>query len=101
MLESAWLFIGLISAIATSGAVLTNDDALAIVLGIMGFFSWGAWTYGSLDVRVVGDSVTYSFTMPSVTLFGIIMLILPLYIALTGPIEAINSRVRNTQQEDV
>ena len=87
MLESAWLFVGLIATLATSGAVLSNDDALAIILGVMGFVSWGIWTYGTFEITVVDGGVTYAFSEPAISVFGIVMAMLPLYIALTGPIE--------------
>jgi len=100
VLESGWLFVGAVAAVATAGALLTEDDVLAIMAGVIGAVSWGLFSYGSLDVRVVGDSVTYSFTMASLALFGLMMVIPPAYVALTGPIEAV-SRVRQTTQEEV
>jgi len=89
MLQSAWLFIGVAAIIWTGIAVYTSDDAAAILFGILGFVTWGAWTYGSLKITVVGDSVTYQFTMPAVTFVGICFALVPAFIALTGPINII------------
>lgn len=87
MLESSWLFIGVVATLATSGAVLTSRETIAMVLGAMGFISWGIWTYGTFEITVVDGGVTYAFTEPAVAVFGILMAMLPLYIVLTGPIE--------------
>jgi len=100
MLQSAWLFIGACAVIATGVAVVTNDDGVAIVSGIVGFMSWGFWTYGTLNVVVVGDSVTYTFQLPAVTYFGVMMALIPGFIALTGPTQIIN-RARKPQTEEL
>jgi len=100
MLESAWLFIGAVAVLVTAAAVLTTDDGVAIMAGVVGFILWGMWTWGSLDVRVVGDSVTYSFTMPGVTFVGIMLALIPGFIALTGPID-IAKRARTPEADDI
>jgi len=100
MLESAWLFIGAVAILATGLALTTTDDGMAIMAGVLGFVTWGVWTWGSLDVRVVGDSVTYSFTMPSVTILGIAFAMVPAWIALTGPVDIV-SRYRQPNAEDL
>ena len=110
MLQSAWLFIGVIALLVTGVSVLTktegarlipNDDAVAIYSGIVGFVSWGIWTYGSLDVRVVGDSVTYTFNMPAVTLFGVAMATIPAFIALTGPANIVRRAMDKPTADDL
>lgn len=110
MLESAWHFVGVVAILATGIAVSTktavagaypNDDGIAIFSGIVGFLSWGTWTYGTLAVDIVtntGSTVTQS--MPALTYFGIAMALVPGYIALTGPAEII-SRYRDPQTKDV
>jgi hypothetical protein len=97
MLESAWLFIGVTALLTTGGAVLTNDDALAIVMGGLGFINWGLVAYGAFDVRTVSSGVTIQFTMAPVALFAVVMSLLPLYIALTGPLALVN---RNRDDAD-
>jgi len=110
MLESAWLFIGFIALSVTAVAVLTqtqgaalipNDDGVAIVSGTVGFVSWAIWTYGTLDVEVVSDAGVEVFSMPSVTFFGIVMALIPAYVALTGPAEIIASRYKDPRAEDL
>lgn len=100
MLESAWLFIGAVAILTTGAAVVTPDDGVAIVAGAMGFVSWGVWTFGSLNVRVIGDSVTYTFSMPSVTLLGIALALIPGYIAITGPVEIVGRARRGETRPD-
>lgn len=110
MLESAWLMVGFIALVATGVAVTTktqgaalfpNDDAVAIYSGLIGFVSWAIWTYGSLNVIVVGDAVTYSFSMPAVTFFGLAMSTIPGFIALTGPVSIARRAMDKPTAEDV
>jgi hypothetical protein len=101
MLESAWLFIGLIATITTGVAVGTTDDGVAIVAGIAGFMSWGFWTYGTLNVEIVTETGTVvSQSLPAVTYFGVMMALIPGFIALTGPTEIIN-RARKPSTEEL
>lgn len=100
MLESAWLFTGALATITTLGAVLTTDDGLAILTGTLGFILWGLWAYGTIDLVVVADTTTYTYSMPELTIVGVAVSLLPAYIALTGPLELI-SRWRNPQTQDV
>lgn len=109
MLESAWLFVGRIAfawtvlTVAAAAYVNTadnNGDALATIGGVVGFVLWGVWTYGALDVSVVGDSVTYTFVHPELAILGVAMALVPGYIALTGPFELV-SRFRDGQMDDL
>lgn len=100
MLESAWLFVGGVAVVATATSLITTDNVLAEIVGVMGTISWLIFAYGSLDVRVIGDSVTYTFTMPSITLFAVMMAIPPCYVMLTGPFEAV-ARVRSPSPDEV
>lgn len=109
MLESAWLFTGSIAFVWTlvtvwaAVAVDSTDnsgDALATVGGVVGFILWGVWTFGSLEIVVVGEGVTYSFTHPEIAILGVAMALIPGYIALTGPIELI-SRAREPDVRDI
>lgn len=100
MLESTFLLVGLTAILATGVALFTFDDVLAMIAGIAGFISWGLIAYGSLDVRVVGDSTTYSFTQPSITIWAAMLSLIPLYIALTGPLEVVN-RFRRANQDNI
>jgi len=101
MLESGWLFTGALAVLATGAALLVSDDGLAIVTGTGGVVTWGVWTYGTINVEVVADSTTYTFAMPELTLLGIMMALLPAYIALTGPVELVARASSSTRPEDV
>lgn len=100
MLESGWLFVGVVATIATVGALSTPDDVLAIITGVVGTVSWVLFAYGALDVSVVADSATQTFTMPALTLFAVMMALPPAYVALTGPVEVVG-RVRRTSADEV
>ena len=89
MLNTAWLFIGVVSVLITAGAILTPDDGWAILLGVAGFVSWGIFAYAALEITVPTDATTYQFTLPIVTMYGVIMSLIPGYIALTGPTEIV------------
>lgn len=90
MLQSAWLFTGLVAILATGAAVGTNDDGMAIFAGTAGTITWGVWTYGTLNVEAVdGAGSTLTFTMPSLTLLGIALALIPAFVALTGPVELV------------
>jgi len=110
MLESAWLFIGVVAMLATGVAVSTktkvagaypNDDGIAIFSGVISFISWGMVAYGALNIEVItetGEIVSYS--MSSVTYFAIALALVPAYIALTGPVDIVR-RARNPDAKDV
>jgi len=95
MLESAWLFIGVLATLITGVALATqtagaalipDDDALAIVSGVLGFVLWGVWTFGALDLVVITDTGTEVVrSMPTVAFTGLMLSLVPGYIALTGP----------------
>jgi expansin (peptidoglycan-binding protein) len=111
MLESAWLFVGTVAILSTGVALSTktevaglygSDDGIAIFSGIVGFLSWGVWSYGALNLELVtntGEIVTMA--IPEVTYFGVAMALIPGYIALTGPAETISSRYRDTEAKDI
>lgn len=101
MLESAWLFVGCLGVLATLGALVTADDGVAIIAGVAGAITWGVWTYGTLDLVVVGDSVTYTFTMPALTLLGLMLALIPSYVALTGPVELVSRAVGGAEVDDL
>jgi hypothetical protein len=89
MIASSWLFIGVVAFLITILTVLVPDDGWAIVLGIAGFLSWAFFAYGALEVTVIRNAVTYQYSLPVVTFFGVIMSLIPGYVALTGPANVI------------
>lgn len=109
VLESAWLFVGTVAFVWTLTTVAIavyadsaddTGDSLATLAGAIGTVSWGVWTFGTLDVRVVSEGVTMSFTMPAVTVLGIAFALIPFYIFLTGPIDMIRG-VRSPSVDEI
>lgn len=110
MLVSTYLFIGATALLSTAFAVSTQTqaaawydeyaDPIAMVGGLLGFYSWAMLAYGSLNVEPVDGGVVFSFSMPAVTLWCLAMSIPPLYVALTGPFEVVK-RATGTMREDV
>lgn len=101
MLESAWLFVGLVALCVTAAAVLTSDNGVAMVAGALGFITWGVWFFGTLNVEVSdGTGGTTAYQMPSVALIGLAIGLIAGYIALTGPVELV-SRVDDTRTDDI
>jgi len=100
MLFGAWLFVGVIALLATGAAVSTRDNAKAIMAGIAGALAWGYWAFGALDLRVVRDSTTYQYSQPELTILGVALALVPLFVALTGPFEVVG-RVREPRDEEV
>jgi len=88
------LFIGAVGVLLTFATVLTPDDGWAIVLGATGFVTWGLFAYSGLDIVVVTDATTYTFAEPVVVIFGLLMALIPGYVALTGPADIITSYAR-------
>lgn len=101
MLLSVWLAIGVIATLSTGLALLTTDDGVAIVTGVLGFLGWTLWSYGALDIqRPVEGATSLTFSEPFVTLFGIGIALIPAFIALNGPVEII-ARYRDATVEDI
>lgn len=100
MLLAAWLFLGALAVLTTGIALLTSDDSLAIITGILGMLSWGLFAYNALEVEVVDAGTTVTMTMPSVTIISLAFAVVPTLIALTGPVEIV-ARVRDTTQDEV
>lgn len=109
MLESAWLFVGRIAfgwtVLTLIGAVYFDadddtGDGLAMIAGVVGFVLWGVWTFGTLEVEFVEGSTTYAFSHPSLTILGVVLALVPGYIAMTGPIELLN-RARQPSTDDI
>jgi len=109
MLESGWLFTGVVAVLLTVLALLTQTsavrhfgqaDGISIVLGALGTIAWGIFAYGSLDVVVVDGGVTIAFTMPTLTLLSIAMSIVPIYVMLTGPYEILSQRYQDMDPQD-
>lgn len=99
MIWVAWLFIGVVAILTTGATLATDDDGAAILLGIAGFASWGMVAYGSFDVTMLSGGSEFSYTMPAVTIFAVGLSLIPLYIALTGPIDLVTRATDPTLDE--
>jgi hypothetical protein len=100
MLQLTMLFVGALAALVSMAAVVTDDDGIAIVAGTAGTVAWAVFIYGALNVRVVTDSGVESTTMPGVAIVGLMLAVVPLFIALTGPTELV-SRARDAGPDDL
>lgn len=102
MQQTIWLFIGSLATLVTIGTILAAlvDDALMIVGGGLGFFLWGVWTYGSLNVEQTTRCCVVRWSEPAVTLLGVMLALVPLWFALTGGPELIK-KFRNPDTDEV
>lgn len=100
MLVSAWLFVGVLALAATGMALLTSDNGLAVMMGVLGFVTWGVWTFGALNLEVVRDATVYTYSLPSVAIVGVAVALVPGFIAITGPMEVIG-RWRDIDQREL
>lgn len=100
MLLEAWLFLGVIGILATGVSLFTDDDGVAIIAGTLGFITWGIWTFGTLNVEKAVETTVYEYSMAPVAVLGVILALIPGYIALTGPVELV-SRYRDGNPEEI
>lgn len=101
MILAVLLFVGFVAILATAAALMTFDDGVAIMMGVTGFISWAIVSFGALNLQIVRDATVYQFEAYILTLFTAMLSLIPLYIALTGPMELIGSRVRGPRQDEV
>lgn len=85
MLDVAWLFLGGIAAVASVVAVVTDDNAIAVVAGVIGCLAWLLWSFAAYGGVETADGTT--FQMWPLALFGTALALVPGVIALTGPVE--------------
>jgi len=102
MQQTIWLAVGGLALIFTLVTLYgsTVDDTLAIVTGTLSFFTWGVWTYGSLNVQQLTRCCVYSWSSPAVTLLGLMFALFSLWFVLVGGPELFAS-YRDTAAEDV
>jgi len=107
VLESAWLLLGILGTFwqflaLGSMAYFSADDGsiFQFFTSVLAFICYGVFTYGSLNVVVVGDAVTYSFSMPAVTIVGLALTVSAVFLVLSEPVNAINA-YRNADVRDL
>lgn len=110
MLVQVYLFVGFGALLATGFAVSTQTrasawydeyaDPVAMVAGLLGAISWWYLAYGSLNIEVVdGAGGVEAFAMPAITLWCLMVSIVPLYVAFTGPLEVVKQSTRVTAED--
>lgn len=100
MILSAWLFVGTVAVLASGVALATAKNEIAIMSGIVGFITWGVWTFGALNLEIVRDATVYTFSVPEVAILGVALALIPAYIAFTGPVEMVG-KARAPRQDEV
>jgi len=96
----AWLLIGVVATLATAAAILTTDDSIAMIAGVVGFIGWGVWAFGALNLEIYQQATVYSINEPVVAIVGVMLALLPGWIALTGPVQAV-AGVRDGRPEEL
>jgi hypothetical protein len=91
------LTLGSVISGALSG--LFGDDMLALVLGLLGTVSWWLVAFFSLNVEAASGGTTVQFQMPTVSLWALMVSVLPLYIAIKGPFTVIQRRVTGDAED--
>lgn len=92
MLQHTWIFLGIVALVATSITLRTPDDQLAIIAGLAGTLAWTLWAYGALNVVAVSGGQEFAYSYPSLTAFGVAMVMPNLFVALTGPLSIARDR---------
>jgi len=98
MLQHTLIFLGVVALVATTLALRTSDDQLAIVGGLAGTLSWLLWAYSTLNVIAVSGGSEFTYSYPSLAAFGVAMAIPNLFVALTGPLQIARNREQLTNE---
>lgn len=111
MYETHFLFLGTIAFLwtvltALAASVLetadNSQDALAMVAGVIGFILWGVWSFAALNVQVIagGQTTATTYSSPELAIVGVMLALVPGWIALTGPFELV-SRWRDGNMDEL
>lgn len=94
------IFIGLVAFVATLLSVITNNDEVAIIAGLIGTVSWLLFAFFALDVTHYdsnGNPLTTRY--PALAIWGVAMAVPNFYVAMTGPLHIISDK--NPRQNEV
>lgn len=88
MLQSHITLLLVVGVLATGGALLTGDNMVAILAGLIGAFASGLAAIGLFNVEVVTEtgSVAAVGDYPAIALFAAALAATAAWPALTGPI---------------
>lgn len=108
MFVDAWIQVGRIAVVLTLATVTLaavsdaegGGESLATFLGVAGFVTWAVWTFGALNVAVQSGGTETVYQHPSIAILGVVLALVPGYIALTGPFEVV-ARARDGDLRDV
>lgn len=85
MIQLTLLFVGTLAFIATYIASTTPEKDRSTLFSVLGLFSWGLFSLGSLNIEV-GDPLT-SHAYGPLALWGALWGVVCIYLAVTEPIE--------------
>lgn len=97
MIQSAWLFVGAMAALATGAAFRSEDNADATLFGAVGLVTWLVWSYGALSIEVADGGVVFEFNAPAVALLGVVFAAVPGVVAILGALDVFGE---TTERED-
>lgn len=86
MTPLAWVFLGLVALVTTVITLTTTDDQTAIITGLMATTGWALWAYSALNITVYSQGTLFTESYPSMALFGLLLAVPNLFVALTGPL---------------
>jgi hypothetical protein len=90
MIQLTLLFVGSLAFIATYIASSTPEPDRSTLYSVLGLFSWGLFSLGSLNVEVVTNDTITAIAYPPLALLGACFGVVCIYLALTEPIELMN-----------
>lgn len=91
MMQTVFIFLGVLAASLFAAALYTRDDSAAIVSGLLDFVVWGVWAFACFNVEVsdgAGSIVTREY--PALAIIAAVFALIGLYVALTGPVALLN-----------
>jgi hypothetical protein len=87
MMQTVFVFLGVLAAGLFAATLFTGDDTAAIVTGLLDFVVWGVWAFAAFNVEIATDSgsiVTREY--PALAIIAAVFALIGLYVALTGPV---------------
>jgi hypothetical protein len=87
MIVSLIALLAIVAVLSTGLALLTSNNSVAILAGVIGAFAGGLLAIGLQNVEVVSNgSVVDVGAYPALTLFALALTVTAAWPALTGPV---------------